>query len=186
MKFIQRIILAIIMLTIIVFLFRGWLYRHLVRYHSAGVRTNYVATDDQLINYIETSADKQTDLDIAQIIQLGLSITSKQLHFTATQNAIDPNQLVYSKAAHCVGYAAFFATTCNYLLKKYNLGNHWEAKPHIGQLYFLGTNVHQYSNAPFFADHDFVTIKNKTTGEIRAVDPTLSDYLDIDFINYTQ
>jgi hypothetical protein len=174
------------MLMTLGLVFRGALYRYLVRYQSVGVRMNYVATDDKLIDYIETSANEQTDLDIAQIIQLGLSITSKQLHFAATQNDIDPNHLVNSKAAHCVGYAAFFATTCNYLLKKYNLGDHWEAKPHIGQLYFLGANVHQYSNAPFFKDHDFVTIRNKTTGEIRAVDPTINDYLGIDFINYAQ
>ncbi len=185
MKIFKRTILAILMLTIIGFLFRGWLYRYLVTYQSVGVRTNYIVTNDTLTGYIEASLTQQTDLEVEQIIQLGLSITARRLHFTAAQNDIDPNKLVSSKAAHCVGYAAFFATTCNYLLKKYNLADRWNARPQIGQLYFLGTNMHQYSNSPFFKDHDFVTIENKTTGAILAVDPTVNDYLDIDLINYT-
>jgi len=31
-----------------------------------------------------------------------------------------------------------------------------------------------------------VTIENKTTGEIFAVDPTVNDYLYIDFITYSK
>jgi len=56
----------------------------------------------------------------------------------------------------------------------------------VEQLYFLGTNIHKYFNSSFFKDHDFVTIENKTTGEIFAVDPTVNDYLRIDFITYSK
>jgi hypothetical protein len=31
-----------------------------------------------------------------------------------------------------------------------------------------------------------VTIENKKTGEILAVDPTVNDYLNIDFITYSK
>jgi hypothetical protein len=79
-----------------------------------------------------------------------------------------------------VGYAAFFATTCNYLLKKYHLDATWTAQPQAGKMYLLGENIHPYFHSPFFRDHDFVVIKNKVTGEILAVDPTIHDYL---FIN---
>jgi hypothetical protein len=71
-------------------------------------------------------------------------------------------------------------------LKRYNLADRWTAKPQIGQLYFLGTNIHKYFNSAFFKDHDFVTIENKKTGEILAVDPTVNDYLHIDFITYSK
>jgi len=158
----------------------------LVTYKSVGLRTNYSATDDKLVDFINASADEQTDPDIETIIKLGLSITSGQLNFTADKNDTDPNKLITSKTAHCVGYATFFATTCNHLLDKYNLADTWTAKPQVGQLYFLGTNVHQYFNTPFFKDHDFATIENKTTGQIFAVDPTVSDYLFIDFVTYTK
>jgi len=186
MKIIKRIFLTLFVLTTVGILFRGWFYRHLVTYKSVGLRTNYLATNDKLVDFINASAEKQTDTEIEKIIELGLSITSKQLNFTADKNDTDPNKLIISKTAHCVGYASFFATTCNHLLDKYNLADTWTAKPQVGQLYFLGTNIHKYFNSTFFKDHDFVTIENKKTGEIIAVDPTVNDYLLIDFITYAK
>lgn len=185
MKIIKRIVLSILVLIAIGLLFRGWFYRHLVTYKSMGQRADYSATADKLIDCIEAGAAGKKDLDIQAIIRLGRAITSKQLTFTADRNDIDPNKLINSKTAHCVGYASFFATTCNYLLNKYNLADTWVSKSQVGQLYFLGTNIHQYFNSPFFKDHDFVIIENKKTGEILAVDPALSDYLWIDFVAYT-
>lgn len=186
MKFMKRIFIIILILTTVGLLFREWFYRQLVTYKSLGLRTNYSATNNKLVDYIDASVDKQADTDIEQIIKLGLSITSGQLNFTADKNYIDPNKLISSKTAHCVGYASFFATTCNYLLKEYNLSDRWSAKPQVGQLYFLGTNIHTYFDSSFFKDHDFVTVENKETGEIFAVDPTVNDYLGIDFITYAK
>jgi hypothetical protein len=151
-----------------------------------GFRTNFSANEKDLTNLIDANFDNRKDPKIEQIIKLGQSITSKQLNFTISNNDIDPNKLLTSKTAHCVGYATFFATTCNYLLLKYGLNNKWTAKPRIGQLYFLGTNIHKYFNTSFFKDHDFVTVENNETGEIIAVDPTINDYLYIDFITYTE
>jgi hypothetical protein len=184
MKFIKRTLIAFTILLLLAFLFRGFLYRNLVMYKSLGHRPNYSATDKTLTNFIDAHAVKNTDTNIKQIIKLALSITSNQLNFTATKNDNDPNKLISSKTAHCVGYAAFFATTCNYLLKKYKLDDAWHAKPQIGQLYLLGTNVHKYFNSSFFKDHDFVRIENKLTGEKFAVDPSVHDYFDIDFVTY--
>lgn len=186
MKIIKRITLTILILTAIGLFFRGWFYRQLVTYKSVGLRASYSATDDKLVSYINASADKYSDRDIEQIIKLGLSITSAKLNFTAHKNNSNPNILITSKTAHCVGYASFFATTCNYLLKKYELDHKWIAKPQVGQLYFLGTNVHQYFKIPFLKDHDFATIENKISGQVFAVDPTISDYLLIDFVTYSQ
>lgn len=182
MKFIKRTFLTIIILTAVGILFRGWLFRNLVTYESVGLRTNYTATNDKFVGFIDKCADDEINQDIKQTIILGLSITSKQLNFTNDKNDIDPNKLINSKKAHCVGYASFFASTCNYLLEKYKLDGNWSAKPQVGKIYFLGTNIHEYFNNPFFKDHDFVTIENKITGEIFAVDPTITDYLYIDFV----
>ncbi|GGG62573.1 hypothetical protein GCM10011378_43400 [Hymenobacter glacieicola] len=44
--------------------------------------------------------------------------------------------------------------------------------------------MHKYFNSAFFKDHDFVTIENKRTGKVYAVDPTIDDYLSVDFITY--
>ena len=191
MKFIKRALLIILIISTVGLLFRGWFYRHLVTYKSVKIRTNYLATNIKLTDYIDANTDNQTDPDIKQIIKLGLSITSRKLNFTVDKNDTDPNKLIISKTAHCVGYASFFATTCNYLLEKYNLSETWTAKPQAGQLDFLGTNIHIYftkffENPNFIKDHDFVTIENKKTGEILAVDPTANDYLRIDFITYNK
>jgi hypothetical protein len=186
MKILKGILLSILILTAIGIVFRGWFYRHLITYKSVGQRTNYIATDDKLIDYIEKSAGDKKDLDAKDVIKLGLSITSHQLNFTASKNDNDPNKLIKSKTAHCVGYASFFATSCNYLLRKYNLSDSWTAKPQVGQLYFMGTNINKYFSSPFFKDHDFVIIENKKAKEIYAVDPTVNDYLLIDFVTFQQ
>jgi len=191
MKFIKRTLLIILIISTVGLLFRGWFYRHLVTYKSVKIRTNYLATNIKLTDYIDANTDNQTDPDIKQIIKLGLSITSRKLNFTVDKNYTDPNKLIISKTAHCVGYASFFATTCNYLLEKYNLSDTWTAKPQVGQLNFLGKNIHIYLtkffiDTNFIKDHDFVTIENKKTGEILAVDPTVNDYLRIDFITYNK
>ncbi|MBP6397920.1 MAG: hypothetical protein KA340_08570 [Saprospiraceae bacterium] len=176
----------ILLLAAVGFLFRGWIYRHLVSYKSVGMRASYKATDANFIKYVDTFVDNQIEPDIKHIIKLSLSITSKKLNYAAHKIDIDPNKLITSQKAHCVGYAAFYATTCNYLLEKFNLNHRWTAKPNIGHLYFLGTNVHPYFKSSFFKDHDFVTIENIETGESFAVDPTVKDYLYVDFVSYTK
>ena len=156
MKYLKRTLLAILMLVAIVFLFRGWFYRQLVTYKSVGIRANYLVTEKQLSNLLDVSIDKEADLSFEQIIKLGLKITSKQLNFTFNKNDKDPNKLVSSKNANCVGYSSFFASTCNYLLKKYNLNDKWSAKPQIGKIYFLGMDVHKKIENSFFKDHDLL------------------------------
>jgi hypothetical protein len=184
MKIIRRTALILLILAVVTSLFRGWLYRNFVTYRSIGLRTQYAATDQRLVHYINANTDEETNPDIEQIIKLGLSMTSSRLNFTASRNDIDPNRLISSKTAHCVGNASFFSTTCNYLPAKNDLADTWTAKPHVGQLSFLGIDVHQYLNTSFFRDHDFVTIENEITGQVLAVDPTVHDYLLIDFVTY--
>jgi len=72
MKFIKRTILTILILIAVGLLFRGWFYRHLITYKSVGLRTNYAATNEKLVDYINANIDKQADTDIEQIIELGL------------------------------------------------------------------------------------------------------------------
>ena len=182
MKFVKRLTLTLLIFGTIGFLCREWLYNQFVSYRSIGFRPTYVASNPKLINYLNSDSSKQKNPDIHQIIKQSLSITSGKLNFTTGKNSNDPNKLITSRTAHCVGYASFFSTACNYLLKKDNLSHEWIAKTHVGQLYILGTNIHRYLNSPFLKDHDFVTIENKTTGEVLAVDPTLNDYFGIDFI----
>jgi methionyl-tRNA synthetase len=91
---------------------------------------------------------------------------------------------VYTQTANCIGYAAFCATTCNELFQKNSLSGVWIARPQIGQLHLFGTNIHPYFHSAFFKDHDFVVIENKQSGMVYAVDPTVHDYLGIEFVRF--
>lgn len=187
MSIIKRLIQFVVVLIIIGLLFRGCLYRQFVCYESIGVRQSYTATNPALLNYIDSHVEiNNTDISIDAIIKQSLSLTTQQLHFTANKNDNAPNKLMGSRAAHCVGYAAFFATTCNYLLKKYKLDQTWIAEAQIGQLYLFGINVHHFFQSAFFKDHDFVLIENKQIHEVLAVDPSVNDYCAIDYVRYSK
>lgn len=184
MKFNKRLLLSILFsLTITLFL-RGWIYRTFVTYKSIGQRQNYLIRDKNLISFIEANVKENPPTDIKEIIETGLSITGKHLNYSINSKTNDPNKLIYSKTAHCVGYSTFFAATCNYLFTKYNSDKNWKAKPQIAQLYLFKTNVHQFFAVPFLKDHDIVLIENQKTGELFAVDPTLHDYFYIDYISF--
>lgn len=72
----------------------------------------------------------------------------------------------------------------NYLLKKRKMDDVWVAQPQVGLLNFLGIDIHQYFVSSFFRDHDFVIVRNKTTEEVIAVDPTVHDYLLLDYVAF--
>jgi hypothetical protein len=182
MKFFKKLLLGFIILIVSCFLFRGWIYRHAVAYQSVGPRVNYIAKDPQLIQCIETGSAGLNNPDARSLIVCALTITSNELNFTAANNEIDPNKLIHTKTAHCVGYAAFCATTCNYLFHQYKLDDNWLARPQIGHLYLFGTDIHPYFHSAFFKDHDFVVIENKQSGEVYAVDPTVHDYVGIEYV----
>lgn len=120
------------------------------------------------------------------MVSLCLSLTSRQLRFTTGKNKTDPNDLISSGTANCIGYAAFFTASCNYLLQKHNLSSTWVVQHRVGKLYLGKTDIHSFFKTAFFKDHDFVTIENKNSGEILAVDPTVHDYLWIEDIGYGQ
>jgi len=182
MKTLKKVFFTILVLLIIGILLRGTLYRSIVAYESIGQRMNYEITNDKLTQYINENCPGKDSADIKEIIKTSLSATSKILNFTFSKNDRNPNKLIDSQTANCVGYTAFFSTVCNYQLKKHNLSEEWIAQPEIGQIYVFGVNIHRYFNSSFFKDHDFAIIKNKKTKKTYAVDPSIYDCLYIDFV----
>ncbi len=182
MKILRHTLIFIALIIIIVILFRRNIYRQIITYKSISERTIYEATNKEFLNYIDRETTLKQDVEIEKLIKNCLSITSDHLNFTSGQNDTDPNKLFNTKTAHCIGYASFLAAACNYLIQKNELKDIWIAKPQIGQVYLFKTNIHNYFSTPFFKDHDFVIIENLNTGEKYAVDPSMHDYLRIDFI----
>ena len=178
-----KIVLSIIVVLIVsTMIFQGVVYRNLVAYDSVGTRTNYEITNQKIIQLIEEKTTYLKEPTIEEIVQLSVSITCQQLYFTDGKSDTNPNLLFQSKAANCVGYATFCAAICNHLIHKYALDNEWTAKIQIGHLFLAGNNIHQFFESSFFKDHDFVTIENRISKEILAVDPTLDDYFYINSV----
>ena len=185
MKILKYILLFLLLMAIGACMCRGWLFRHAVVYRAVGLRANYAARDSSLIHYIDSNVSLTATPDVAEIVEQAEILTSRRLEFTFGRNENDPNRLIHTPTANCIGYAAFFAGTCNYLLQKYHLSE-WLAQPRVGQLFLFDKNMHHYINDPFFKDHDFATVENMLTGDVLAVDPTVHDYLLIDGVSYVK
>ncbi len=175
MKTLKKTFITMLIIGATLFLFRGGLFRFMVSYENSGTGMSYQATSSDLIKYLDENGSTQLNID--QIIVTSLDLTADKLRFTADANDNNPNDLITTETAHCVGYATFCATACNYLLRQNSLNDTWKAQAHKGQLYVFGKNVHQFFDSPFFKDHDFVIIENTTTGATIAVDPSVYDYL---------
>ena len=175
LKFIAIAILLII-------LFRGMIFRSLISYTSIDTRERIEITNSNFLDKIKSKSTKST-IEIEDIIKIARSITNEELSFSKGQVSRDPNELIMTHRANCIGYSAMFNSIANYLIKKNGLKNKFEAKHRIGRLELLGLNLHQLFDSPFFKEHDFNEIINLQTSEVISIDPSVSDYMWIDFVH---
>jgi hypothetical protein len=163
---------------LILILFRGFIYRLLINYNEIGERAVIEITNQELINKIESKSTSR-EIDFEEIISIANSITIEELRFTGNRASNNPNELMNSRQANCIGYSAMFNSIANYLIKENGLSQEIESRHKISQLDLLGINLHQFFENSFFRDHDFNEIENLKTGEIMSVDPSANDYLGI-------
>jgi hypothetical protein len=71
------------------------------------------------------------------------------------------------------------------VIQSQHLQDRYRVRHYIGQLYFLGYNVHRWTDHSFFQDHDFNGIEDISTGEAIFIDPSVSDYLGIHRVKKT-
>lgn len=122
-------------------------------------------------------------LSIEEIIAVSTRITNKNLEFTFNKISNNPNVVYKLKKANCIGYSSLFNSIGNHIIKEQKMTDKYEFVHWVGKLTVFGYNVHTITNNSFFKDHDFNEIKDKKTGKIKFVDPSLSDYLGIDYVN---
>jgi len=180
MKKIKKLIIFVLLL-VMAFLFRETIFRAVISYQVVGQRTNYKITNEKLLQIIDNKKIKDTT-NVTEIIKTALSITADELNFTFTQAAVNPNALIDTKSANCIGYSAFCAAVCNLLLQQHESTKMWVAMQQIGQIYCFGVNIHPYFKSAFFKDHDFVIVKNTVTGTTIAVDAAVYDYFGIKYL----
>ena len=182
MSKLNKIIKGIGVLVILLILFRGFLYRNIVNYSKIEARNNVNLTDKVLIKEIDQQIEKNI-LTIEEIIELSNKITSEKLKFTFSKVPSNPNLIFKTKKANCIGYSSLFNSIGNYILKKQKMTNEYEFNHLVGKLYIFGFNIHNLLSSPFFRDHDFNEIRYKKTNNKKHVDPSLRDYLRIEYVN---
>lgn len=164
------------------FLFRGSLFRLVVKYRDIGPRTEFKILNRDLIGKIESkSADREVGFE--DVVEIAKEIANDELSFTTGKASNNPNELLITQKANCVGYAAMFNSVANYLIRENQLQGEIKATHKIGQLYFLGINLHQFFESSFFKDHDYNEVIEIKTGKTMSIDPSVSDYLGIDRVS---
>lgn len=172
-------IIGIVVLLLI--LFRGIIFRSVVKYSDIGTRSEITITNQKLIKRIEDHS-KNKPINQKNIIEIAKEITTDELQFTIKKTSNNPNALININQTNCVGYSAMFNAIANYLIKTHGLQHEIKAQHKIGQLEVFGLNIHQYFKSSFFKDHDFNEIIFKKTNDTISIDPSLSDYLWINRI----
>jgi len=171
--------------TLILIICRGFIFRSTIHYTDIGNRKEIKITNLDLIASIN-KASQNKSIDIYTIAEIANDITTQQLQFTTGKASNNPNKLINTKQANCVGYAAMFNSIANYLIKENGLQNEIKAYHKIGKLDFLGIDLHQFFDSPFFRDHDFNELSNNITKESIIIDPSVSDYLYINRVTKKQ
>lgn len=154
---------------------RNFLFSGLFRYEIIKERKIYSFENE---NFNE---DKPA-VEVEKIIQSSLEKTSSLLAFSFDPCENDPNLLLKTKKANCIGYSALLAALIQTELRKNKLDKEWKVSHEVGEIYFLNQNINQYFTSTFFKDHDFVVVENKETKERIAIDAALYDYFRINKI----
>jgi len=163
----------------LIILFKGRLFRCMVTYEEVGQRQIITLQDTGMITDIQQRRNNRV-LSLEEIVEISQSVTTERLRFTTGRAYSNPNTIIRSGEANCVGYSALFCSIADPLFHEQHSGHSFRVRHLVGHLSFLGVDVHQFFSSPFFRDHDFVEIENITTGEKIFVDPVVSDYLGID------
>lgn len=175
----KKLLRNIFLLAIVLVLIRGWLFRLTVSSHPVSEQAVIAATDSGLLQHIE---NQPIDTNLQAIVRRSLSLTASQLRFSFGKCESDPNRLFYTQKANCVGYAAYFNATCEKMLKIAGLETRYKVKHLRANITFLGFDLHQLTNSPFFKDHDFNMVEDLRTGERIFVDASTKDVLGIGYV----
>jgi len=168
-------------LLLILFLFKGIIYRFLVNYSVIKTRTSIHLTNTTLCNEIDERIKGKT-FTINEIIELTTLITSKKLSFTFHKASSNSNYILKEQKANCIGYSSLFNSIGTYILKQKKLTKQYKFTHQVGKLAILGYDIHQFIDSPFFKDHDFNEIEDLKTNVSYFVDPSLNDYFYINYV----
>ncbi len=175
---IKRLGFVLIVGFIVLWMNRGWIYRHTITYKIIGERKGYELTDQRLRSAMDQELTV-LELPLDDLIDISLHRTHRELSFAFEAASQNPNQILQKGTTHCIGYAALFHSIASHIITKQKMSGYYRSRHLVGEIYFLGINLHQFIDHPFFQNHDFNVLENLYTGEKIYVDPSMSDYLGI-------
>lgn len=167
----KRFIVALLALILFAMVFRGFLWRAVSSYEDIKQLPLQALTDKTLKEKIQTETQ---GMNGNEVIAYCRKLTAGRLSFSMYHAENNINKMFPKSKAHCVGYAAFFASTCQYAFHVNGINGHCDHAR--GWIHILGMNIH----APFrdvgsLKDHDYVNVRlgDKTI----IVDPSIEDFL---------
>ena len=174
-----------LVITLFSIVLRGPIYRTMVSYDTSSVRHHggYNLYNSELTKELDAWAERHPNADIDDISDRALKATASELSFATSQSSSNPNGLIKSGKAHCVGYASVYCAVATHLLDELNLSNKYRCDHLVGHLYMLNQNMHSFINHKFFSNHDYNRILNLATKEEYLADPSLYDYLRINQVS---
>jgi hypothetical protein len=169
MRSIARLFLFVFVGLLLVWLFRGTLYRSIVTYKVVGVRAA-IATLDTAFG---------TTMGRDEAISEALDATSTRLYFSMGHVSNDPAELMKGGPANCIGYSALCASLLVAQLERSGMDDRYTVEHVIGKLYIGRWSLHTMFHGPFWKDHDIVRITDRRNGQRVYVDPALFDAVGI-------
>lgn len=174
----KKAVKVLVILSLVIIVFRGWIFQKSISYTQIGTRKEIKLQDEKLIAQLGLAIYKDS-LSMDEIIEIARTKTNENVAFTTEKSSKNPNEVLKTGSANCIGYAALFNSILNYFIKKQQLEHKFKANHVFGKVYFLGIDLHQFFDTPFLKDHDYNEIVNLKTSKKYYIDLTVSDYLRI-------
>jgi hypothetical protein len=164
-----------LVVLLLMFLFRGNIFRLCVSYEPMGQRDFIALTDAELVTEISAWVRLHKAATIEDRIAYARSLTASRVSFVMRTTSGRPDDIVQNGVANCVGYARLFAA----ILDRAAGDGQLKQEILVGELSVFGQSLHQLTNDPFWRDHDYNKITDVNSGEVWFLDATLYDYLGV-------
>jgi hypothetical protein len=175
MRLLRHLLLVLLVMAIALWFLRGTIFRAVVHYRVVG--------DRGAVRPLQNSNLAAMDLHTA--IKAALDTTAARLHFSTGEVSNDPRTLIHGGPANCIGYAALCAALIKGQLEEAGLDDRYEVEAVVGKLYVGDQDLHAFFTTPFWKDHDVLRVRDKGTGEVRLLDPTLYDAVAVGSVSGT-
>lgn len=177
----RKFLATILAVFLFSYLFRGPIYRSVVKYRVTDERTALSFNGEARSLCLANLRESTLPMDMEGAVDFALDLTAGKLSYAFRGTSNDPSILLLSNdRAHCVGYAALFSAACNVALDRSGLQRTVRCEQKVAKLEVFGEDIHALFDSPFFKDHDICLVTDLRSGAIIAVDPTLNDFLGVD------